>query len=422
MRVEVVVVGNELLNGDLADTNTARIATFLRARGLRVHRGQTVPDEPQAIIDGLELAARRADLVLITGGLGPTEDDLTVSAAAQWAGVEMREDPRQLSRIRERFESRGYPFTPNNARQALVPAGATSLDNPVGTAPAVRMEIQRTEGDGAATLFFFPGVPLELARLLDEHLDPWLARHAPLRPLVSHIFHTFGKTESAVAGLLDPLARDPRLHVAYRAHFPEIQVSLHVEDDDPQAAGDLLGRVAGQARELLGPIVYSEDGSETFAQAIARLNAQRRAPLTFASAESCTGGLVAAMITEVPGVSAWFQEGAVTYSNAAKIARLGVSPALIEEHGAVSEPVARAMAEGCRVRAGVDVAVAITGIAGPGGGSAEKPVGTVHLAIATPDGTEHRLRRLPFGRERTRIVSAWAALDMFRRYLVATSA
>lgn len=411
MRVELVIVGNELLNGDLADTNTARIGTFLRARGLRVHQGQTVPDEPDAIVSALAAAAARADLVLVTGGLGPTEDDLTVASAAKWAGVEMLEDARQLARIRARFESRGYVFTPNNSRQALVPAGATSLDNPAGTAPGVRME------HGGATLFFFPGVPRELARLMVDHLDPWLAEHAAVRPLISHVLKTFGKTESAVAGLLEPMRRDPRLHVAYRASMPEIQVTLHVEDDDPDAARVLLEELSTQARELLGAIVYSEDKAESFAEAIARLNGARETPLTFATAESCTGGLVAAMVTEVPGVSAWFLEGVVTYSNAAKRARLAVPEALLIEHGAVSEPVARAMAEGARTTTGADVAVAITGVAGPGGGTAAKPVGTVHIAMATPDGTEHRVRRLPFNRKLNRIVSTWAALDMFRRYL-----
>lgn len=413
MRTEVVVIGNELLDGSLADTNTARLGRLLRAQGLAIQAGQIVPDEHAAIGQALALAAGRAELVLVSGGMGPTEDDLTIEAAAAMAGLPLVEDGPTLTRIRERFEARGLSFSPNNASQALIPEGAEALDNPVGTAPGVRLQV------AGATLFFFPGVPHELERLCRDHLLPWLAARGVARPMRSAVLKTFGHTESRVAGLLEPLPRDPRLHVAYRAHFPQIQVTLHVADADPVAAEALLRDTQTRARELLGITVFTEDPAESFAGAVGRLLAD--AGQTVALAESCTGGLVAELLTDVPGASGWFIESAVTYSNEAKQRRLGVPAALLSEHGAVSEPVARAMAEGARARAGADFGVAITGIAGPTGGTPGKPVGTVHFALATPEGTRHRQRQLPFDRRRNRILSAWVALDLLRRDLLAAA-
>lgn len=414
MRVEIVVVGNELLGGDLADTNTRRLGELLRDEGLVLSRGQTVPDEIDAVADALMQAAGRADLVLVSGGLGPTEDDLTLEAAARALGVDLVLDAPTLERIRARFARRGFPFTENNARQAMLPEGAVALENPVGTAPAVRLPV------GRATVFFFPGVPSELDRLARDHLVPWLAENAAVRPSLRHVFRTFGKTESQVATLLGPLPRGPGLHVAYRATFPEIRVTLHVTRPDPGAACALLEERAAGARALLGDLVYSEDAALDLPDVVVGALAARG--LTLAAAESCTGGLVSTLLTSVPGASAVFREGVVTYANDSKTARLGVPAALLAEHGAVSEPVARAMAEGARLAAGADLAVAITGIAGPSGGSPEKPVGTVHLALAAAAGTTHLHRRLPFDRERNRVASAWAALDMVRRHVAGTAA
>jgi nicotinamide-nucleotide amidase len=410
MRVEFVAVGSELLNGDLADTHTARLGRLLRSVGLGLQRSQTVPDHLPAIVVALSEAARRAQLVLVSGGLGSTDDDLTMAAASAMTGQSLVEDAPTLARIRDRYHKRGRPFLRALARQALVPEGATALENRAGLAPAVRL----THDD--ATFFFFPGVPRELERLLDDHLRPWLDVHAPVRPRLSQTFKLYGKTESATAALLEGLQTDPRLHVAYRAHFPEIQVTLHVDEPDADLGKALLTAVASQVRERLGALVYSEDPAVTFPQALAQAVAQHRDAPTVAIAESCTGGLVGKMITDVPGVSAWFLEGLTTYSNAAKTRLLEVPPDLLAQHGAVSEAVVRAMAEGVRERSGAQIGIATTGIAGPGGGSPDKPVGTVYIAIATPDQTTHRLLKLPFDRERNRIVSAWAALEQLRRW------
>ncbi len=420
MRIEIVAIGNELLNGDLADTNTQRLARLLRGLGLAVKGAQTVPDTVPAIVEAFALAGARADVVLVSGGLGPTEDDVTLEAVAQFAGVPLVTHAPTLARIEGLFAARKLPFTPNNARQAAVPEGAEVFVNPVGTAPHVQFAREESSALAHARsvrFFFFPGVPTELARLADDYLVPWLKQHAPIVAYRSSVYKTFGKTESQVATLLEPLARDPRMHVAYRAHFPEIQVSLHVDEPDAAAAEALLAARGADVKRLLGSIIYTERSDENLVAAVAaRLVARGE---TLALAESCTGGLIAAMCTERAGSSAWFLEGAVTYANQAKTARVGVSEALLEAHGAVSESVARAMAEGMRATSGATWALAVTGIAGPAGGSADKPVGTVHLALAGPPshGTEHLQRRFPFDREKNRIVAAYSALDMLRRAL-----
>lgn len=410
MRIEILTIGNELLNGDLADTNTQRLARFARARGLFIQAARTVPDTLSAIAEALAHAAARADLVFVSGGLGPTSDDLTLEAAARFAGVELTTHAPTVARLEARFAERGLTMTPNNLRQARVPATAEVFDNPVGTAPHVQLQV------GATRLFFFPGVPHELARLCDDYLGPWLEDHAPIRRYRSAVFRTFGKTESAVASLIESaLTPDPRMHIAYRAHFPEIQVSLHIDEPDADEAERLLLASSAVVRERLGDIVFSERADEGLVEVVAEALSTRGETLSLA--ESCTGGLVARMCTELPGASRWFLEGFVTYANTAKSGRLGVAPELIEAHGAVSEAVARAMAEGARKVAGTDWALSITGIAGPDGGTAEKPVGTVHLALASADGTTHVLRRYPFDRSRNRTVSAYAALDLLRRAL-----
>lgn len=411
MRIDILTIGNELLNGDLADTNTQRLARFARARGLFIQAAQTVPDTLEAIVAALGRAAARADVVLVSGGLGPTSDDLTLEAAARFAGVELVVHTPTVQRLEARFAERGLTMTPNNLRQARVPADAEVFDNPVGTAPHVQLQV------GATRLFFLPGVPHELARLADEYLGPWFERHAPVRRYRSAVFRTFGKTESAVASLIESaVTPDPRMHVAYRAHFPEIQVSLHIDEADAGEAERLLLATSAVVRERLGDIVFSERADEGLVEVVAAALVARGE--TLALAESCTGGLVARMCTDLPGSSRWFLEGFVTYSNAAKSGRLGVAPELIDTHGAVSEAVARAMAEGARRVAGTDWALSVTGIAGPDGGSAEKPVGTVHLALAGVHGTTHLARRFPFDRNRNRTLSAYAALDLLRRALV----
>lgn len=421
MHIEVLTIGNELLNGDLADTNTSRLAGLLRGLGLPIRQAQTVPDTLPAVVEAMRIAASRADVVLVSGGLGPTEDDLTLEAAAAFAGVPLVQHDATLERLHARFASRNVPFTPNNARQAQVPEGAEVLENPVGTAPHVQLAVTTAGANGPRTtrFFFFPGVPLELARLADDYLVPWLRANAPARAYRSSIFRTFGRTESQVATMLDALPRDPRMHVAYRAHFPEIQVSLHVEDPDATAGEALLATSAAFVRTALGDIVYTEDAKASLVSVVA--DALIAKGQTVAVAESCTGGLVSKMLTDRAGSTAWFLEGVVTYANAAKVKRLGVDEGLIAAHGAVSEPVCRAMAEGVRATSGADWGLAVTGIAGPSGATEGKPVGLVYLGLAGPSGATRVVeRRWPFDRERNRTVSAYGVIDLLRRALLLT--
>ena len=410
IRVEVVAIGSELLNGDLADAHTARFGRVLRSLGLGIVRAQTVPDDLDLIVQAFTEASGRADLVLVTGGLGSTDDDLTMEAASLLCDQPLHEDGATLARLKSRYRRLSRPFSAALAKQALIPYGALALDNDEGSAPAVRLKHDET------TFFFFPGVPRELDHLIEVHLIPWLSQRAEARPRHSHTFKTYGRSESGIAALLDGLSGDPRLHVAYRASFPRIQVTLHVEESDPRLARAFLDELTREVRTRLGRLIFTETPDMTFPEAVA--NAVHTMPSlpSIAVAESCTGGLIAKLITDVSGASAWFHEGLVTYSNAAKTRLLGVEPGLIDAHGAVSEQVARAMAEGVRQRAQTRVGLATTGIAGPGGGSPTKPVGTVHIAMATEDGTEHRQLNLPFNRERNRVVSAWATLDLLRQW------
>ncbi len=412
MRIDLVIIGNELLNGDLADTNTRRLGARLRQLGLRVHASQTVPDDRLAITGAFALAASRADVVLVSGGMGPTSDDLTLEAAASFAGVPLELHGPTLDGLKARFAARGVPFTENNARQAMVPRGADVFENTSGTAPHVQLQVQ------GARFFFFPGVPRELEHLLETWLVPWLSDKGFGAAYSSRLFKTFGRTESQIATLLADVEAevDPELHVAYRAHFPEIHVSLHAFHTDPAVRTSALASRADAAARVLGDLVFATTPEDSLAEVVGR--ALRARGQTVAVAESCTGGLVGGAITAVSGSSAWFREGYITYSNEAKMRLLGVPPELLEAHGAVSEPVALAMAEGARARSGADWALAVTGIAGPTGATPEKPVGTVHLALAGPDGPRAVHRRFPFDRERNRVVSVHTALDILRKALI----
>lgn len=408
--VEIVTIGNELLAGDVVDTNAARLAKELALHGLRVHRRQTVPDEHAAIRDALALAASRSRVVLVSGGLGPTTDDLTTEAVAQWMGAPLVLHEPSLAHIKARFASRGLPFKENNAKQAYFPEGAEVLPNALGTAPAFLVH------HAAASLFFLPGVPRELVDLFAHEVTPRLLPLVPggARP-VWRTLRTFGMTESAVDAALGDLAQDEGLFIQYRAKFPEILVTPVVRDADPDAAGARLTAVVAAIRERLGDHVYTE-GDAPLAAVVGDM--LRRGGHSLAAAESCTGGLLSHLVTSVPGSSDYFLMGAVTYANAAKESLLGVRSDTLATCGAVSEEAAREMVAGIRAASGATVGVAITGIAGPGGGTAEKPVGTVHIAVSVGDRpVTHVVRRLPGDRGWVQTLSAWAGLDLIRRTL-----
>jgi nicotinamide-nucleotide amidase len=403
IRFQAIVIGNELLSGDLSDGHVRRFGAFLRSLGLRLLRAETVPDEIPAIQAALSRAMSQADVVLVTGGLGPTTDDLTVAALAELLERERVEDLPSAQHIREHSSLRGRVATKEQLRQAAIPAGATALSNRAGSAPGVHMF------EDGVHLFLFPGVPSELEAILEDHLAPWVIENAPSRPLNSVVFKTFGETESAVAKRLVGIDWG-QAHVAYRATFPEIHVTVYLEESDPDPARGRLSALADQVRARLEPLVFGEGPEASLGRAVGEvLSANGR---TLALAESCTGGLVAQTLTGISGASAWLLEGLVTYSNESKISRLGVPSELIHLHGAVSEEVARAMAQGVRETSGADIGLAITGVAGPTGGTPNKPVGTVHLAIASHLGIEHVALALPYDRARNRRASAWRGLQL----------
>jgi nicotinamide-nucleotide amidase len=400
-RFDVVSQGEELVSGSLVDSNSARICAALGATGLVPGRITCVGDVLTDIRDVLAEAAHRSAVVVCTGGLGPTSDDLTAEACAAAFDRVLYEDATALAQIEARYASRGRAMPPANRKQAQMPEGAEVLENLLGTAPGFLLDV------GSSLLFFLPGPPFEMAPMLEAHVLPRVRARFSLPPRRTVLLRCVGLPESVAAQRMEGFEH-PGVLVGYRAALPEVHVKLHLDDGVDAAP------LVADARARLGDPVFCVDGGP-LAQCVSERLRARGA--TLAVAESCTSGRVAAAITAFPGASDVFVGGALVYANAEKVRQCGVSPALLEAHGAVSEPVARALAEGIRQRTGTTYGLAVTGIAGPGGGSEQKPVGTVHLAVTGPEGTAHRRIRVPFDRERVLLFSTGAALDLLRRVL-----
>lgn len=416
VRATILAVGSELLSTERLDTNSLRLAALLENHGVELVKKSVVGDLEPEIAHELDSLWRSSDLVLVSGGLGPTADDLTREAAAVALGVGLVPDAGALEQIERRFAAMGRRLSPNNRKQAEILAGARVLDNPNGTAPG-----QLFERDGKA-LFLFPGVPFELDRMAADFLVPWLARSSPGIARETWTIKVAMRPESEVDQALAPAyAAFGREWITVLAGAGEVRVLLTAAGGEAERR-ERLAEMRERTLALLGDGVFGEGAETTLESVVARLLAG--SGKTLSTAESCTGGLVAERMTRVAGVSAVFVGGVVVYSNELKSALLGVAPELLASAGAVSEEVARAMATGVRARLGSDIGVAITGIAGPGGGSAEKPVGTVHLAVAGPGDlpVEHRLARFPGNRERIRLFASQLALEMLRRRLLASGA
>lgn len=400
----IVSIGTELTRGELVDTNAAWLSEQLTALGVDVQLRITVDDHVERIVAALRAASAAARFVVVTGGLGPTTDDLTTEAAARASGVPLVRDPGSLEHIRRIFQLIGRPMSPSNEKQADFPEGAAILFNPVGTAPGFSLEI------GGARLFFTPGVPREMKRLWDDHIEPAIAREVE-RTSHQIRLRSFGLPESVVGERLAGLeAEEPGLTIGYRANFPEIEVKILARGATMAEAEAIAARAAEKARARLGHVVYGE-GDDTLAAFVGRTLRDRG--LRLAIAESCTGGLIGQLVTSVPGSSEYLLLDAVCYSNGSKMRVLGVPEDEVRAHGAVSEEVSCAMAEGALRLGDADIAVAVTGIAGPGGGTDEKPIGTVWLAVARR-GEKALARRLKLGgdRERIRTLAAYAALRL----------
>ncbi|CAN5730430.1 competence/damage-inducible protein A [soil metagenome] len=415
---EVIAVGSELLGWTRIDTNSLFITERLAALGIQVKGKSVVGDDPARLREFFEAALNRSDLVVLTGGLGPTADDLTREVVAESLGLPLTEDAEITARILQRFARRGMRMPELNRRQAMVPRGATVLPNLNGTAPGLL--IQTVPGDQVVILL--PGPPRELQPMLNALCDGGLlAQRAGAERLHTVSLFTTQRSESHVDEAAQPLYgpwndEQPPIETTILATPGQIELHLTMRSADAAAAARRLEAARESLVTALGDAVFSTDG-RSLPRVVADLLLERS--LLLAAAESCTGGLLLERLTELPGSSEFVAGGVVAYSNALKTALLGVDAVLIDAHGAVSEPVAAAMADGIRERTAAQVNVAITGIAGPGGGTAAKPVGTVVIAVLI-DGHPLSLRThlFPGGRDQVRLQATQAALDVIRRMLL----
>jgi nicotinamide-nucleotide amidase len=405
LHVELLATGDELLTGQVLDTNSAWLMDRLWDLGVMPRRKTLVGDDRGDLAAALRETTSRADLVVMSGGLGPTEDDLTAEVVASAMGVPLELHQPSLEAIRERFRKLGREMTPNNAKQARFPRGAAVVPNRFGTAPGFSVRL------GKGELVALPGVPVEYRGLSEEWVLPRVAARIGATPAF-RLVKLFAVPESHADQAMRPVMDDPAnrgVRFGYRAHWPEIHVKWAVSGPDAGARAD---RILAQVRATFGDAIFAEGKDELAPQVVSQLT---RRGERVALAESCTGGLVAELLTRVPGASNVFGLGVVAYANEAKSGLVGVSPGLLATHGAVSEPVARALAEGIRRAGAASWGIGITGIAGPSGGTPDKPVGTVYVALAGMSGTEvvHRVWR--GDRDRVRKTTAYQALDMLRR-------
>lgn len=410
LNIAVLTTGDELVNGEMSDTNTARIAQLLGAWGYAVRESRAVGDDEAEIEAALHDMTARREVIIGTGGLGPTDDDLTARVAARTFGRRLVLNEEALAQIRRFFEQKNREMHPRNEKQALLPQKSVILPNRLGTAPGFYLR------HGNCDLFFLPGVPREMIAMLEEQVLPRLQeRSGGSTPLQERILKVFGLSEPKIEELFvqAPLAQGVQL--AYGVDFPFVHVKLRASGSE---AGEQLDRAELHARKLLEPFVFAV-GKETLAANVARMLTD--ANLTLALAESCTGGLVSQMLTDIPGASRFLERGAVTYSNSAKRDWLQVPDEILRQDGAVSRACARAMARGIRQSAGTDLGLAVTGIAGPDGGTPEKPVGTVFLALSAADQERVQGYRFSGDREQIRRISACMALEWLRRYLAGES-
>lgn len=404
----IISIGTELTLGQVVDTNTAWLAARLAERGIRTARHVTIPDEIAPIRSAVLEAAGSADVVLVTGGLGPTADDLTREAMASAASVPLEMHEASLAHLKAFFAARDREMPDRNRVQAMMPQGAAVLPNACGTAPGFCIRV------GDAPCYCLPGVPIEMRAMFDTEVALHLATAADGRVVRTRVLHTIGAGESNIAEMIDDLmARGRNPEIGTTASRGIVSVRINAEAASEADAQNLLDAAETELRRRLGELVYGCDAT-TLAETVGQR--ARDAGATISTAESCTGGLVGELLTNVAGSSAYYMGGVVSYANAAKIGLLDVPESLLEAHGAVSAPVAEAMVRGVARRFGTSHAISITGIAGPGGGTPEKPVGLVFVGLQAA--AETRVRECRFGsdtpREGIRERAAGEALNMLR--------
>ncbi|QQR79442.1 MAG: competence/damage-inducible protein A [Deltaproteobacteria bacterium] len=409
MKIEVLTVGDEILSGNIVDTNFAWIGDYLWSHGYELHVHSSVGDDPEPITKAINLAASRSQVVIVTGGLGPTIDDITIETASKAFGMPQVLFPEALEKIKARFEKLNRPMAANNEKQARLPEGSTVIPNDNGTAPGCHIAFQNTH------FFFLPGVPREMKKMCEDYVFPKIKELSPVKTeFCQKVLRCFGMTESAMDRELASVDLTD-VDLAFRIFFPEILLKISARGSDLNKVQKRVHEVEAFVRDRLGDVIYGE-GEEMLPQWVGRVLTERGESLSVA--ESCTGGLLASLITDVPGSSKYFKEGVVTYSNESKQDLLAVPSEVLKNHGAVSAETAIAMAEGLRKRAGTTYALSMTGIAGPDGGSPDKPVGTVHIALSSPSGTQERKLFFPASREWFKRLVAFSSLDILRKHLI----
>ena len=413
MKACIVAVGSEMLTPFRVDTNSLIVTERLNAIGFDVRLKAVVGDDIEELVEVLDGAVRWADAVVITGGLGPTADDITRDAIARVLNVPLEMHESVVEEIRERFAQRGRTMPEINRRQGLAPRGATLLDNPKGTAPGLWIEC------GKAVIVALPGPPREMTPMFEAVVRDRLAVRGGGTALYRRVLKITGRPESDVDAQVQPIyglwtAQPVPITTTILAVLGQIELHLTAQASTPAEAVRVLDAAVAALQAALGSAIYSVDG-RSLEMVVGDLLRARHA--TVAIAESCTGGLLASRLTDVPGSSDYVERGVVCYSNRAKVDLAGVPEALIGEHGAVSEPVARAMAEGIRNKAGTEIGLGVTGIAGPGGGTPQKPVGTVAIAVAVGDAVRVGTSQFFGDREQIKFQAAQSALNQLRLML-----
>ena len=414
MNAEIIAVGSELLTPFRQDTNSLYITEKLNELGIAVDFKTIVGDKRKPLVDAVRHALGRVDIVVLSGGLGPTEDDLTREAVAEALGVSLKRDPDLIAHLYARAASRRMTITRNNEKQADLIEGAVTLPNQLGSAPG--QWVDTVTGKHRKLAMLLPGVPHELKAMFEEQCLPRLKEIVPKRHIATRVLKAAMIGESAADARIAPIYTQYKdVETTILAHMGDIELRLSCAKPIADLAQSRVDDLAGKIEEELEGFIYSSQG-ETLEQIVLYYLEMRGA--TLAVAESCTGGMVAERLTSVSGSSRSFVGGAVVYSNRLKTELAGVNPHLIGQHGAVSREVAVALAEGIRERCGSTVGVGVTGIAGPTGGTEEKPVGLVYTAVCDADGTEWVEKRFPGGRESVRFFASQQALDLVRRRLM----
>lgn len=409
MRAEILAVGTELLMGQIVNTNAQYISSKLPETGVGVYYHSVVGDNPDRLEESLKLALQRCDIVITTGGLGPTQDDLTKETISRVCGKKLVLHEESLTDIKEYFSRIGRQMTPNNEKQAYMPEDSIILKNNNGTAPGCIIET------GEKVIVMLPGPPVEMKPMFLDYVMPYLKNKGSYS-IESVILRVFGIGESAMeTRIIDLIDKQTNPTIATYAKEGEVTLRVTARVEKGENANTILLPVVNEIKKRTGDNLYS-DRDEALDSVAARLLLENN--ITMATAESCTGGLISEMLTNIPGISGVFMGGAVTYSNEAKMEYLGVKEQTLKNHGAVSRETAFEMAEGIRKRLKTDIGISVTGIAGPGGGTAEKPVGLVYVGLSAANGTITKELRLSGNRKKIRTITALNVFDLIRRHIL----